>query len=61
MGIVKRENGCAICTSTLWSIPTLTYTIGKVGGVEYHREWIWWVAIPVMVLIWGLLNWNIKK
>ena len=46
---------------TLWLIPTLTYTIGKVGGVEYHREWIWWMVIPVMVLIWGLLNWKIKN
>lgn len=58
--IVKRENGCAICTSTLWLIPTLTYTIGKVGGFIYHREWIWWVVIPVMVLIWVLLNWKIE-
>ena len=61
MGIVKRENGCAICTSTLWFIPTMSYIFGKVGGITYHREWIWWVMIPVMVLIWGLLNWKIKK
>ena len=61
MRLVKRENGCAICTSTLWLIPTMTYIFGKVGGITYHREWIWWVMILVMMLIWGLLNWKIKK
>lgn len=45
---------------TLWLIPMMTYLIGKVGGLTYHREWIWWVVIPVMVLIWVLLNWKIK-
>jgi hypothetical protein len=61
MKIVKRETGCAICTSTLWLIPTMSYVVGKIIGMTYHREWIWWVAIPTMFLIWGLLNWKIKK
>jgi hypothetical protein len=61
MEVVKRENGCPICTSTLWLIPTISYVVGNIVGVTYHREWIWWVAIPTMFLIWGLLNWKIKK
>jgi len=61
MGLVKKENGCPICSSTLWLIPTMSYVVAKIVGVTYHREWIWWVAIPVMVLIWILLNWKIKK
>jgi hypothetical protein len=61
MKIVKRETGCAICTSTLWLIPTMSYVVGKIIGITYHREWIWWVAIPTMFLIWGLLNWKFKK
>lgn len=60
MRIVKRENGCVICTVNLWLIPTLTYIIGKIVGVEYHREWVWWVMIPVMILIWMVINWKIK-
>ena len=60
MGFIKRENGCAICTVTLWLIPTLTYTFGKIVGVEYHREWIWWMVIPIMFLIWVLINWKFK-
>ena len=61
MKIVKRGLQPPVTSITLWSIPTLTYIIGKVGGVEYHREWIWWVVIPVMFLIWVLINWKIKK
>jgi hypothetical protein len=61
MEIVKRENGCPICSSTLWLIPTMSYVVAKIVGVTYHREWIWWVAIPTMALIWVLINWKIKK
>ena len=61
MEIVKRENGCPICSSTLWLIPTMSYVVAKSVGVTYHREWIWWVVIPTMFLIWGLLNWKFKK
>jgi hypothetical protein len=39
----------------------MSYVVAKIVGVTYHREWIWWVAIPTMFLIWGLLNWKIKK
>jgi hypothetical protein len=61
MRLVKRGLQPPVASITLWLIPTLTYTIGKVGGVEYHREWIWWIAIPTMFLLWVLLNWKIKK
>jgi hypothetical protein len=61
MRIVKRENGCVICTASLWWIPTTSYFFMKMSGVEFHNEWIWGVAIPVMILIWVLINWKIKK
>jgi hypothetical protein len=32
----------------------------KMNGVEFHNEWIWWLAIPIMFLIWVLLNWKIE-
>jgi hypothetical protein len=31
------------------------------GIIVPSKEWVWWVSIPVMFLIWGLLNWKIKK
>jgi hypothetical protein len=61
MRLVKKEMYRPLSTITLWLIPTMTYLIGKIGGLTYHREWIWWVMIPVMILIWVLLNWKIKK
>jgi len=59
MEISKRTNVCGICTASLWWIPTTTYLFMKINGVEFHNEWIWWLAIPTIFLIWGLLNWKI--
>jgi hypothetical protein len=62
MKLVKRELGCPICTASLWWVPTITYLIMKINNViSSNREWLWWVAIPTMFLIWVLLNWKIKK
>lgn len=62
MQLVKRGfESQPLGSMTLWLIPTMTYIFGKVGGITYHNEWIWWVAIPIMFLIWVLLNWKIKK
>jgi hypothetical protein len=62
MKIVKREMFRPLSTVTLWWIPTMTYFIMKMNDIIAPRkEWIWWVAIPTMFLIWVLLNWKIKK
>ena len=62
MRLVKRSFASQpLGTITLWLIPTMSYFFMKMNGVEFHREWVWWVIIPVMVLIWVLLNWKIKK
>jgi hypothetical protein len=61
MKLVKKEMYRPLSTITLWLIPTMSYVVGKIIGITYHREWVWWVIIPVTVLIWGLLNWKIKK
>jgi len=59
MKISKRTEVCGICTASLWWIPIMSYFFMKVNGVEFHNEWLWWVAISTMFLIWGLLNWKI--
>jgi hypothetical protein len=61
MKIIKKKHMCAPCTASLWWIPTISYSIMSINGVEFHREWIWWVTIPTLILVWGLLNWTIKK
>jgi hypothetical protein len=62
MKIVKRTEVCGICTATLWLIPTLTYfNLKMVNIISPSKEWVWWVGIPTMFLIWGLINWKIKK
>jgi hypothetical protein len=62
MKLVKRGFASQpLGSMTLWLIPTFTYIIQKVCGITFHREWIWWVGIPTMFLVWVLLNWKIKK
>lgn len=62
MKIVKRNEVCGVCTATLWWIPSLTYfNLKMVNIISPSKEWVWWVAIPTMFLIWVLLNWKIKK
>ena len=61
MEFIKKENICGPCTASLWWIPTMSYFFMKMNDVEFHNEWLWWVAIPTMFLVWVLLNWKIKK
>ena len=62
MKIVKRDFAQPSRSVTLWLIPTLSYFIQKVGGVQFNEyEYVWWVVILVMVVLWGLINWKIKK
>jgi hypothetical protein len=61
MKVIKRENVCGPCTASLWWIPTMTYFFMKINGiVSFHNEWLWWVTIPIMFLIWVLINWKFK-
>lgn len=62
MKIVRREYANPLHNFTLWLIPTLFYIVEKSQGIiSPNKEWVWWVAIPSLVLIWGLINWKIKK
>lgn len=63
MKVITRKGMCAICTSSVWWIPTITYLTFKFVGnnIKPEREWIWWVAIPTMFLVWFLINYKIKR
>jgi hypothetical protein len=62
MKIIKRDFARPSHNFTLWLIPTLTYLIQKVGGMQFNEyEYVWWVAIPSLICLWGLINWKIKK
>ena len=62
MKIVRREYANPLHNFTLWLIPTCTYIGMKAAdSINSSKEWVWWVAIPSLVLIWGLINWKVKK
>jgi len=51
MKITKRYwHRSPAATINIWFIPTLAYTMQKVGGVQFNEyEWVWWVGIPMLV------------
>ena len=62
MRIIKRKFVDPVVTMNLWIIPTLTYTIQKVGGVQFNEyEWVWWIGIPSLIILWFFMNFKIEK
>ena len=62
MKIIKRKFGNPLVTMNLWIIPTLAYTIQKVGGVQFNEyEWVWWNGIPSLIILWFFINFKIEK
>lgn len=54
-----------INTSQLWLIPSIFYGILKLlyynKEVNLHHEWVWWLIISLMLSLWFIINWKIKK
>ena len=62
MKITKRKFVNPVATMNLWIIPTLAYTMQKVGGVQFNEyEWVWWIGIPSLVILWFFINFKIEK
>jgi hypothetical protein len=63
MKITKRNwYSSPLITINIWFIPTLSYLIQKIGGVQFNEyEWIWWVGIPILVTTWFFINFKITK
>lgn len=45
----------------IFLLPLLTYLIGKLNGLNYDKEYIWWIIIPLLFLIWFFINYKIIK
>lgn len=62
MRISKKKEVCGFCTASLWWIPSITYLIFKINNViNPNKEWVWWVGIPLMFLLWLMINYKIKN
>ena len=63
MKIVRRNNNMSPWSMvTLWVIPTLSYLLQKVIGVEHNKyEYLWWICISATFTFWFVLNFKIKK
>lgn len=62
MKIKKKFLADPIASSMLWMIPTTSYTVQKlVGGKFNNLEWLWWVTIPSLMVIWFFINFKIEK
>ncbi len=61
MKIVKRKKVWVIMSESLFWVPTVTYFYMSINDLEFRNEWVWWIATPILILVWALLNWTIKK
>ena len=63
MRIVKRKYAQPISTFILWVlIPLFIYLIGKAGMLVYNEyEWVWWVIIPTLLILWLAINYKTKE
>jgi hypothetical protein len=61
MKISKRQNSNLTNSAMLWLLPSLLYFFGKLNGVHYHNEYVWWVSIPILFVIWLIINFKIIK
>lgn len=63
MKVVRRNEHLSITsTANLFVMPTMTYIIQKLAGVQHNEyEFIWWIVIPLLFIAWFMLNFKIKK
>mgnify|MGYP001295683504 CR=1 FL=1 len=62
MRIVKRKYAQPISTITIVLIPLFTYVLGKAGMLVYNEyEWVWWITIPTLFVLWLVINFKTKR
>ena len=63
MKIVKRDEWSDPKLSmVIWLIPTMGYLLNKIAGIIIpNREWLWFVTIPMLFMIWFMMNFVITK
>ena len=49
-------------TMTIWLIPTISYLLQKLCGMNFNQyEYVWWIVIPVLFIVWFTLNFKLTK
>jgi hypothetical protein len=63
MKVVRRNKQInPLSTMSLWVTSLVAYIMTKRLGIcNPEREWIWWVAIPSLFMVWVIINWKIVK
>jgi hypothetical protein len=59
--INKRKFANPKANLALILIPSFNYLLLKLSNVEMHREYLWFILIPFMFIIWFFLNFKISK
>ena len=63
MKIIRRNSYIhPASTSPLWIIPSITYLVQKLIGLEFNeREHVWLIGIPAVFIFWFIINFKITK
>ena len=61
MKITKRA-GYQSPTMTIWLIPTISYLLQKLWGINFKQyECVWWIVIPILFTVWLTFNFKVTK
>lgn len=61
MKIIKRKLARPLNTSILFIFPTIMFVGQKIAGLISHREYLWWITIPSLFILWLFINFKITK
>jgi len=59
--INKRKLSNPKASLSLVLIPLFNYLLLKLLNIEMHKEYLWFIVIPFMFIIWFFLNFKISK
>ena len=61
MKIKGRSFSNPVGTLIIFLMPFIMYIYLKACGLVAHREWIWVIMIPALIVFWFILNFRIVK
>lgn len=62
MKITRRIFSRPMASISIFAIPLMQYIILKiVGSIKPEREWIWWLALPLLFTVWFFINFKIVR
>ena len=61
MKIKTNPNFSPLGSSILFVMPSIMYLLLKLAGTKMHNEWLWYISIPILIVVWFIINFRIVR